>query len=121
MDAARLRPGIVIDGLDYHALSGNAQPWFDFALAWAEAADPLDRPEIAAWLMNLSVADMSYLDVQAESAALMARVTRQATARLAELLDQATVLSDGPDAGLSKSQAQQFTSAAASLRSLELP
>ncbi|GMA39068.1 hypothetical protein [Mobilicoccus caccae] len=119
--AARLRPRFVAEHLDYHALSDDAQPWLDFARAWVEAADPLDRPEIAAWLVDTSVSEMSYLHAQGEAAALMARVTREATTRLAALLDRITVLSRGPDAGLSTAQAQQYTTAAAALRSLTLP
>lgn len=56
-----------------------------------------------------------------KAAALMARVTREGTTRLAELLDRTTVLSSGPDAGLSRAQAQRYTTAAAALRSLTLP
>lgn len=62
--AARLRPRLVAEHLDYHALSDDAQPWLDFARAWVEAADPLDRPEIAAWHVDTSVSEMSYLHAQ---------------------------------------------------------
>lgn len=119
--AAALQPRLVAENIDYHDLSDDAEPWLDFARAWVDAADPLDRPEIAAWLVNTSVSEMSYLRAQGEAAALLARATREATARLADLLDQAQVLGSGPDAGLSDAQAQQYAAAATALRTLDLP
>lgn len=121
VQAAQLQPRLVAESIDYHAISDDAQPWLDFARAWIKAADPLDRPEIASWLVNTSVADMAYLDAQAEAAALLAQTTREARARLADLLDEAMVLTSGPDAGLSEEEAKEYSDAATALRSVTLP
>lgn len=119
--AAQLQPRLVAENIDYHAISDDAQPWLDFARAWVKAADPLDRPEIASWLVNTSVADMAYLDAQAEAAILLAQTTREARARLADLLDEAMMLTSGPDAGLSDEGAKEYSDAATALRSVTLP
>lgn len=119
--AAQLQPRLVVAHIDYPSPTDEDQPWFDFTQAWFRASDPLNRAEIASWLVNASVADMGYLDVEGEAAAMLARAVRDAVARLAEVLEEAPVLSTGPDAGLTKAQAAEFTAAAAALRAVSLP
>lgn len=119
--AARMPPRSLIDNIDYYAISNNAEKWFEFTKLWITGADTLARPEIAAWLVNTSVSEMSYLKVQNEAAVILARVVREATHHLATLLDQALVLDNGPDAGLTRQQAAQYAAGAVSLRECTLP
>ena len=119
--AARCQPQAVTEAIDYHDLAENAEAYLEFARAWIQGANALDKPQIAAWLVNTSVADMSYLEAQAEAAVLLSNATRAALDYLSTLLEEATVLSSGPDAGLSKAGAETFTVAAQAIRDLRLP
>ena len=40
--AARLRPRLVAEHIDYHAMWEEGQPWLEFGRSWIEAADPLE-------------------------------------------------------------------------------
>ena len=119
--AIRSQPEALLDGLDYHRISERTEPYWVFAKELIKAAAILDKPIIARWVVDVSAAEFAYLEIQPEAAALLVNSVQEAKDFLASLIEDASVLSDNPDAGLSKIQVKELNSAAAALKLMPIP
>lgn len=123
--AARLalpeQPALLFEALDYHRITDNAEPYLEFIRAWLAVAHPLDQPSIARWLVDASVADMAYLEAEAEAARLLASSVRAAKDHLADLLADLDCLTRSPEAGLTRAQAAGYKDTADRLRAFPIP
>ncbi|MGV2854343.1 hypothetical protein ACNPON_10400 [Glutamicibacter sp. AGC13] len=119
--AIRSQPEVLLDGLDYHRISDHTEPYWAFAKTWIQAAAALDKPVIARWVVDLTAAEFAYLEIQPEAAALLVNSVQEAKDFLASLIEDVSVLSDNPDAGLSKIQVRELNSAATALKQLPIP
>lgn len=116
--AARFRPQVVLDAIDYHDVAEHAERYRDLVLAWMPLVDPLSRPEIAYWYADNSVADLASLDDQASAACMVVASAGDAAERLAGLLGGLGFLAAGPVAGLSRSRAAALAAEAERLRAV---
>jgi hypothetical protein len=115
-EASRFRPQLVLEAIDYQDVAEHAERYRDLVIAWLPLVDPLHRPEIAAWFVDNSVADMAYLDDQGMAAQLLASSAQEAALRLADILGTAPVLCVGPDAGLTKREVARLVTVAEQMR-----
>lgn len=114
-------PASVFDQIDYQAMSDDAEPYMAFARAYYHSAGTLDRVAIADWILGHSVAELAYLDIQAEAARLLTSAVAGAVLHLADQLDGTTTVAYGPDAGLTRAQSAHYRSIAETLRGFEIP
>ncbi len=114
-------PALLLEAFDYHRITDSAEPYFEFTKAWIALAEPLDKPVIARWAVDMSVSEFAYLEVQAEAVALLSSAVREAKDHLAGLIDDLKFISQGPDAGISKTGIAEFRHAADRLRELAIP
>lgn len=115
------QPDALLETLDYRRISNDAQPYWEFAKAWIAAAGSLDKPIIARWVVDIALGEFAYLETQAEAADLLVKSVREAKDYLASLIEDVSVLSDNPDAGLSKRQVQELKDTALLLTQLSIP
>lgn len=119
--AIQHQPTELVESFDYHRIADDAEPYFEFVKAWVAAAHPLEKPTIARWFVDNSVADFAYLDAQAEGASLLSSSVREAKDHLAKLIDDLNFLSQGPDSGLAKARVAEYKQAATQLREIVIP
>lgn len=119
--AIKQQPALLVEAFDYHRITDNAEPYFEFTKAWVALAEPLDKPVIARWALDLSVSEFAYLNIQTETVALLSSAVREATDYLAGLIDDLGFISQGPDAGISPTGVAEFRHAADRLRELVIP
>ncbi len=116
--AARFRPRAVLDAIGYHDVAEHAGRYRDLVIAWLPLVDPLSRPEIAAWFVENSVADLAYLDDQHTAAALLVDSVKASVTRSAEILAMLETVAHGPDAGVSRERAGVARASAEELRAV---
>ncbi|WP_313810893.1 hypothetical protein [Glutamicibacter sp.] len=115
------RPEPLIESLDYHRITENAEPYWEFAKAWIAAAGALDKTVIARWVVDISLSEFAYLEIQSEAAQLLVNSVQDAKNFLAGLIEDVSILSDNPDAGLSRRQVQELKANAQELAQLVIP
>lgn len=119
--ALRYTPEILVEEFDYHRITDNAEPYWEFLKAWFERASPLDRPVIVAWGVDIATSEFAYLEVQTELAEMQARSVDEAKNYLAGLVEHMYLLTGNPEAGLTKAQMLELREAAKSMRALPIP
>lgn len=119
--AAAQRPSLLAENLNYHRITDNAAPYWEFAKAWVAIADTLDKPIIARWVVDIATSEFAYLEIQAEAAEMLIKAVSEAKNFLAELIGDMSILSDNPEAGLTKAQVRQLRDSADELRSISIP
>jgi len=119
--AIRRQPDFLLEDFDYERISYNAESYWEFTKAWIEAADSLDKPKIARWVVDMALGEFAYLEIQSEAAQMLADSIHEAKGFLASLIQDVSVLSDNPDAGLSKNQVRELNKAALLLSQVSIP
>lgn len=114
-------PALLLEAFDYHRITDGAEPYFEFTKAWIALAEPLDKPVIARWAVDMSVSEFAYLEVQAEAVVLLSSAVREAKDHLAGLIDDLKFISQGPDAGITVTGVAGFRHAAERLREVVIP
>lgn len=116
--AARFRPQVVLDAIDYQDVSEHAERYRDRVLAWPPLVDLLSRPEMAYWYADNSVADLAHLDDQNTAAALLVDSVKASVTRSAEILAMLETVAYGPDAGVSRERVGVARASAEELRAV---
>jgi len=119
--AIRRQPDFLLEDFDYERISYNAEPYWEFAKSWIEAAASLDKPIIARWVVDMALGEFAYLEIQPEAAQLLVNSVQEAKDFLASLIQDVSVLSDNPDAGLSKPQVRELNQVALLLSQVSIP
>ncbi|MGP5381539.1 hypothetical protein ACTXL8_05040 [Glutamicibacter arilaitensis] len=114
-------PDMLVEELDYHRITQDAQPYWDFAQEWIAAARVLDKPVIARWVADIALAEFAYLEIQCEAAQLLVDSVQEAKNYLASLIEDVSVLSDNPEAALTKKEVRELTASARELAELKIP
>ncbi|MCW4464912.1 hypothetical protein OK351_05245 [Glutamicibacter sp. MNS18] len=98
--ATLFTPQTLVETLDYHRITDNAEPYGAFLKAWFEVASPLDRPVIVSWGIDIATSEFAYLEIQAELAEMQVRSVHDAKDYLAGIIEHMYLLTDNPEAGL---------------------
>ena len=113
-------PASVFEEIDYQAMFDDAEPHMEFYRAYYDAAGVLERVDIADWILRHSTTALAYLDIEAEVAHLLTRAVSESIHYLADKLNNTVEADDGPDAGLTRAQAEHYQSIAETLRGIEV-
>lgn len=116
-----LGPEATYENFDFHRISDDAQPYWDFAKLWVQSAPALAKPLIARWVLDIATSEFANLEIQPEAAKLLISSVQDAKNCLASLIEDVSVLSDNPDAGLTKAQVLELASASKALKDLQIP
>ena len=119
--ASQVKPEMLLESLDHHRMTDLAELHVEFIRAWMAKATPMERAVIASWLLENSIADLAYVNVQAEAAQRVISAVRESRDCLAGLLEDLILVTEGPDAGLSIAAAREYQQVAARLRGVEIP
>ncbi|MGO2123808.1 hypothetical protein, partial [Glutamicibacter arilaitensis] len=116
-----LDPEAIYENFDFHRISDDAQPYWDFAKLWVQSAPALAKPLIARWVLDIATSEFAYLEIESEADKLLISSVQDAKNCLASLIEDVSVLSDNPDAGLAKAQILELGSASKTLKDRQSP
>ncbi|MGO2596345.1 MAG: hypothetical protein ACTH79_11235 [Glutamicibacter arilaitensis] len=116
-----LGPEAIYENFDFHRISDDAQPYWDFAKLWVQSAPALAKPLIARWVLDIATSEFAYLEIESEADKLLISSVQDAKNCLASLIEDVSVLSDNPDAGLAKAQILELGSASKTLKDRQSP